>query len=228
MSSRDVSASRDRTPFPELGTREAPTGNEGAPDCGSRATDPKEFLVTTTTAATTPAVRNTPPLTRTAGLLAALLLLAEAALALAVPDQMGDHTTGLGRLSEALAGAAFIAGAAALLPLVPHGRSRILFGLAPVGLGTAGLTMVSVVMVRSEPVEWLFLLAVGALLIGTISAGIIGVRRGLWPLWTGVAVALLVPVLFLAPLNSVFLAAIFAAVAISTTAPGTASQTPSE
>jgi hypothetical protein len=172
-------------------------------------------------AATSPG-RTSPPLTRSAGLLAALLLLAEAALGLAAPDQMGDHTTGMGRLSEALAGAAFVVGALALLPLVPAGRSRVLFGLAPIGLATSGLTMVSVVVVRSEPAEWLFLVAVAALLVGTISAGVIGARRGTWPLWTAVCVALFVPVMFLVPFNSVVLAAAFVAVALSSSGPQSA------
>ena len=176
----------------------------------------------TTTASTTTTRSTTPPVTRRAGLLAAALLLAEAALELAAPDQMGDHTTGAGRLSEALAGASFVAGAVALVPLIPRGRSRFLFGLAPAGLGLAGLTMVSVVAVRSEPAEWLFVLSMAALVVGTISAGIIGARSGTWPLWTAVAVALFVPVMFLVPLNSVVLAAILAAVALVSTGPQTA------
>lgn len=159
-----------------------------------------------------------------ASLAAAALLLAGGIIALIAPEQMDDHSTGLGRLSEALAGVAFLAGALALAPLTPRGTLvRILWLLGVIGLAGVGLTMLSVVVTTVEAPEAVVLPVVGLAALGLIAAGVIGIMRRIWPWWVGVAVALLVPIMFLLPYNSFFMAAVWALVAWRARAETTAS-----
>jgi hypothetical protein len=149
-----------------------------------------------------------------ASLAAVALLLAGGIIALIAPEQMDDHSAGLGRLSEALAGLALLAGAMALAPLTPRGIVvRILWLLGVIGLAGVGLTMLSVVVTTVEAPEAVVLAVVGLAALGLIAAGIIGIMRRIWPWWVGVAVALLVPIMFLLPYNSFFMAAVWALVA---------------
>lgn len=147
---------------------------------------------------------------------AAALLAAEGVVALLAGDDLGDHTTGLGLLSEALVGLAFLAAAVALAPLTPRGGvRRVLWALAPLGLSVAGATMLGVTVVGAEPVEWLFLAAVLPTFVGTVAAGVIGARAGRWPWWTGVALALFLPMMFTLPFNSWVMAVVLGAVAVA-------------
>ena len=135
-----------------------------------------------------------------AALVAAGLLLANGVVGLL--GDVGDHTTGLGLLSEVTAGVSFLAGAAAMAWLRPVGGWRgLLWSLAPVGLAIAGTTMIGVPVIGTEPAEWLFVAAVLPTLVGMIAAGVLGHGR-VWPWWTAVGVALFLPVMFLVPFNS--------------------------
>lgn len=80
-----------------------------------------------------------------AALAASSFLLANMVLAVAAPGQMGDHSTGVGRLSEGLVGRSFVAGAVALAALLPRGPwNRTVWIAGIVGLLSSGLTMVAV------------------------------------------------------------------------------------
>jgi hypothetical protein len=149
---------------------------------------------------------------RVAALTAALMLLVNGVVGLA--GDVDDHTTGLGLISEITAGVAFLAGAVALGLLRPVGGWRgFLWWLAPTGLTIAGLTMVGVPVIGSEPAEWLFVVAVLPTFVGLVAAGILGTGR-VWPWWTGAGVALLLPVMFILPLNSFVMAAIWLAIGL--------------
>ena len=143
---------------------------------------------------------------------AAAVLLANAVIGLA--GDVDDHTTALGAASEVTAGLAFLAGALALLLLRPvRGPRGLLWSLAPAGLAVAGTTMLLVPVVGSEPSEWGFVLAVLPTFVGLVAAGVIGTSARLWPWWVGAGLALFLPVMFLAPLNSVVMALAWAGVA---------------
>jgi hypothetical protein len=144
---------------------------------------------------------------------AAVLLALNAAVGLI--GDVEDHTTGLGAASEVTAGLAFLAGAAALALLRPVGGWRgALWSLAPAGLVVSGLTMVGVPLVGAEPAEWLFVIAVLPTFVGLVATGVLGARRTWgWP--TGVGLALLLPIMFLAPLNSLLMAAVWSSVALN-------------
>jgi hypothetical protein len=159
-------------------------------------------------------------------LAAAGVLVVNGAVGLIAPDTVGDHSTGAGLVSELTAGAAFLLAAISLVLLTPAvgtGRSeragKALWLLAPAGLAVAGLTMVGVVLTGSEPGEWLFVAAVLPTFIGLVAAGVIGSRRGVWPWWTGVGVAVFLPVMFLVPFNSFVMAGIWLAVALTVARP---------
>ena len=79
--------------------------------------------------------------------------------------------------------------------------------LAPFGLGVGGLPMVAVPVVGSEPPIRLFLLAVVPIFVGLIAVGVLGTKR-VWPWWTGVAVALVLPMMVLLLFNNLFMAAV--------------------
>jgi hypothetical protein len=154
------------------------------------------------------------PITMVASLLAAALLLANAVVGFIAPDQVADHSAGAGQLSEALAGLSFIAGAIAILPLVPRSMlARIIWVLAVVSLVAFGLTMLSVVVTGVEPPAELVTVVTAAVGLTLIAIGIVGIMRGIWPWWVGVPVALLVPIMFFVPFNSVFMAVVWVLVA---------------
>jgi hypothetical protein len=163
-----------------------------------------------------PAARSADPRVapaRAAASLAAVALLANAAIGLL--GDVDDHTIGLGMLSEVTAGFAFLAGAAALALLaIGSGWRRLLWLLAPVGMTIAGLTMAAVPIIGSEPGEILFVLAVVPTFVGLVAAGLLGAGRR-WPWWTGAGLALFLPIMFLAPLNSVLMTLVWGAVALT-------------
>ena len=146
---------------------------------------------------------------------AAAALLVANGIAAALGDAVGDHTGGLGALSDGLTGLAFLAGAAALGLLRPvSGWRGALWRVGPLGMTLAGASMLSVPLLDAEPPFWLVLVAVVPTLVGTISAGIFGTGR-LWPRWVGVGVALLLPIMFTLPFNTLVMAAIWVAVALA-------------
>ncbi|WP_028659616.1 hypothetical protein [Nocardioides insulae] len=141
--------------------------------------------------------------TRTAAGVAAGVLFANVGIGF---GDVEDHTTGLGLASELTAALAFLALAVALAATVPvTGWRALLWWSGPVGLTIAGLTMIGVPVVGAEPADWLFVLSVLPTLIGTVAAGVLGSRR-IWPWPTGVGLALFLPIMFLAPLNSLWMA----------------------
>jgi hypothetical protein len=160
------------------------------------------------------AARSAHALPATAAKIAAAVFVVEGVVSLLAGDGARDHSSGLGLVSEALAGLAFVACAVCLGPLAPSGLGgRTLWLLAPVGLTIAGLTMLGVTVVGSEPAAWLFAASVIPTFVGTVAAGVLGARRGLWSWWTGAGLAALLPVMFLLPLNTFVMALTMAAVA---------------
>ncbi len=149
-------------------------------------------------------------LARTAALVAAVFLLANMVLAIVAPGQMGDHATAAGRLSEGLVGLSFIAGAAALLPLLPQPATARWFWLLGIaGLAASGLTMLAVFATTLEPPFQLFLAEVAVTAPALVGIAVSGVRRGNWPWWVGLGIALLLPIMFLLPLNSMIMAIVW-------------------
>ncbi|MCK0113782.1 hypothetical protein MWU75_16670 [Ornithinimicrobium sp. F0845] len=167
----------------------------------------------------TPAPR--PLLARGTAVAAAVLLLGGGTVAiLAGSEQVGDHTQGLGALSEIVTGLAFLAAAFCLVLQRPvRGWRAWLWSLAPFGLTVGGLTMLAVPVLGQEPPGWLFLLGVVPSFVGLVAAGVLGTRR-LWPWWTGVAVALFLPIMFALPFNSVPMAGVWVCVALTARARG--------
>ena len=154
------------------------------------------------------------PVTMVASLLAAALLIANAVVGFVAPDQVADHSAGAGQLSEALAGLSFIAGAIAIIPLIPRGMlARIIWVLAIVSLVAFGLTMLSVVVTGVEPSAEVVTVVTAAVGLTLIGIGIVGIMRRVWPWWVGVLVAVLVPIMFFVPFNSVFMAVVWVLVA---------------
>jgi hypothetical protein len=134
---------------------------------------------------------------------------------LASSDELNDHTRGLGALSEVTAGAAFLAGAAALALFTPvRGWRAAAWWLAPFGLTVAGASMLAAPVTGAEPPFWLFLLAVIPSFLGLIAAGVLGTGRR-WSWWAGLGLALFLPTMFIVPINGPLLAAIWAGVALS-------------
>ncbi|GAA2045935.1 hypothetical protein GCM10009819_36960 [Agromyces tropicus] len=127
-----------------------------------------------------------------------------------------DHATGLGGASEALGGLAFLAGAVVLGALAPRGARLAAWVPGIAGLAASGLTMAWVVGTRVEPPVEVFLAEVALMALGLLVAGVLGaLRRRVWPWWVGTALALVVPVMFLVPVNSLPLALAWAAVALT-------------
>lgn len=154
-------------------------------------------------------------LPKAAAAFAVAALLGDLALGLAAPDAMSDHSQGAGRVSEALVGLAFLLGSVALAALVPHrGRwGRALWWLAVAGLAAMGVTMLAVVVTGAEPPSALVTAETLATLVGMVATGVLGARRGVWPWPVGVGLALFLPLMFLAPLNALFMAAVWLGVA---------------
>jgi hypothetical protein len=135
----------------------------------------------------------------------------------ALAGDVDDHTAGLGLVSEVTAGISFLAGAAALALFVPvAGWRALLWWLAPAGMTIAGITMISVPIVGTEPPDWLFVLAVLPTFVGLVAAGVLGTGRR-WPWWTGAGLAAFLPVMFLLPpyANGFTMALIWLAVALT-------------
>jgi len=165
------------------------------------------MTVLTTPVATTSAVRSP----RALAWAAAAVLGVNGVIGLA--GDVDDHTTALGLASELTAGLAFVLGAVALALLTPvRGWRRVLWSLAPLGLTVAGLTMLGVSVIGSEPAEWLFVVAVLPTFVGLVAAGVLGSGR-CWPWWTGAGLAVFLPVMFALPLNSFVMALVWVAVA---------------
>jgi hypothetical protein len=161
------------------------------------------------------AARSTPA--RRSALVAVAALAVEAVVSVvAGPDAMNDHMRGAGAVSEVAVGIAFVACAATLVLLRPvAGWRGLLWWLGPVGLSVAGIVMLAVPVVGSEPPSWLVDLAVLPALVGMVTAGIVGTTARVWPWWTGLGVALFLPVMFAAPFNGLLMAGIWLAVALT-------------
>jgi hypothetical protein len=149
-----------------------------------------------------------------------LVLAAEAGVSGGVSGGTSDHSVGAGRLSEALAGAAFVLAAFALAGYaVRMGPRRRWLGLPAVaGTGLAGIAMLTIAATGrewSEPVTTgIVLLA----LVGLVLQGFLGWRSGVWPAWVAVLLAALMPVMFLVPnpFNSAVMALCWAGTALAT------------
>lgn len=145
---------------------------------------------------------------------AAALLIANGAVSLFGGD-LTDHTRGPGMATEILTGLSFLAGAAALASAARvHGWRAWLWWLAPLGMTIAGLTMVGVPLAGAEPPTWLFIAGALPTFIGQVAVGVLGIPNR-WPWWTGVGVALLMPIMFLAPFNTAFMTIVWIAVALT-------------
>ncbi len=154
-------------------------------------------------------------LVRLAAIAATAMLTVNGLVALA--GDVDDHMAGLGLVSEATAGLSFLAGAVALAGIVPvAGWRALLWWLAPVGMAIAGLTMISVPILGTEPPDWLFVVAVLPTFVGLVAAGVLGTGRR-WPWWTGVGLAFLLPIMFLLPpfANGFAMACVWLAVALT-------------
>lgn len=150
----------------------------------------------------------------------ALVLAAEAVVSAAAPGGTNDHSAGAGRLSEALAGAAFALAAFALAGYaVRLGPRRQWLGVpAIVGTGLAGVAMLTIAATGrewSEPVTTAIVLLA---LVGLVLHGVLGWRSGVWPAWVAVLLAALLPVMFLvpSPFNSAVMAMCWAGTALAT------------
>ena len=163
----------------------------------------------------TPGTTTRPASARPVALVAVAALAVDAVVsAVAGPDALSDHMRGAGAVSEVAVGLAFLACAATLVLLRPvAGWRGLLRWLGPVGLALGGVIMVCVPAVGSEPPGPLVDLALLPALVGMVAAGIVGTTRRVWPWWTGLGVALFLPVMFTAPYNSVLMALIWLAVA---------------
>lgn len=74
--------------------------------------------------------------------------------------------------------------------------------------------MIGVPAVGEEPPAWLFLLGLVPSFFGLIAVGVLGTRR-VWPWWTGVALALFLPIMFLVPFNNIPMAAVWVLAALT-------------
>ncbi|HEX5511148.1 MAG TPA: hypothetical protein VFX41_05495 [Actinomycetales bacterium] len=152
-----------------------------------------------------------------AALCAGLLMLAELAIALTAETDLSDHSSGAGRLSEALVGLAFLAGAVALGFWAPNGRLRRALCLpAVVGTSATGLIMLVITVTGQEVSETLTTIVVLLTLVGHVIQGVVGWRAGVWPLWAGLMLGAVMLVMFLVPnpANSAGMAAVWLALAL--------------
>ena len=112
------------------------------------------------------------------------------------------------RMSAAAAAALLIANGAVSLfggDLTDHTRGP--------GMATEILTGLSF-LAGAEPPTWLFIAGALPTFIGQVAVGVLGIPSR-WPWWTGVGVALLMPIMFLAPFNTAFMAIVWIAVALT-------------
>ncbi|HEX5534967.1 MAG TPA: hypothetical protein VFX33_14600 [Actinomycetales bacterium] len=150
-------------------------------------------------------------------LAAGVLLLAELAVALTTDGDLADHSSGAGRLSEALVGLAFVAGAAALALWLPSGRLRRGLCLpAVVGTCLTGLIMLLITVTGREVSETWTTIVVLLTLVGQVVQGVVGWRARVWPLWAGLLLGALMLVMFLVPnpANSAGMAAVWLLLAL--------------
>lgn len=172
----------------------------------------------THTLSRTPGTATRPTFPRRAAWMGAAALAVDGVVGILADEQaMNDHTGGAGAVSEVAAGVAFVCCAVTLALLTPVGGWRgFLWWLGPAGLAGAGVLMIGVPLTGSEPPSWAVDLTVLPALVGTIAAAVFGTRR-VWPWWTGVGVALFLPVMFTVPFNSFLMAAIWGSVALTAT-----------
>lgn len=159
---------------------------------------------------------------RVAAITAAVFLVGNAALWMVAREEMGDHSSVAGRASEALVGASFVVGAFALFLIARAvggalGRWRIVWWVAVLAMVASGVTMIAVFVSAIEPPFQLFLAEAGLAAVSLIAVGVSGWRARAFPLWAGIGVALLLPIMFVLPLNSVWMAMVWIAVAITAT-----------
>jgi hypothetical protein len=144
-------------------------------------------------------------------------MLAELVVAATADGDLNDHSSGAGRLSEALVGLAFVAGAAALALWLPSGRLRRALCLpAVVGTGLTGLIMLLITVTGDEVSETVTTVVVLLTLVGHVVQGVVGWRAGVWPLWAGAMLGALMLVMFLVPnpANSAGMAAVWLMLAL--------------
>ncbi|UOE45797.1 hypothetical protein [Agromyces larvae] len=127
--------------------------------------------------------------------------------------ELADHASGAGRATEALAGAAFVVGAIALMALTP--RPGILWWLPGiVGLAASGITMIVTAISGAEPPFWLFVSEAVLTAVGLVIVSVSAVRRRVLPWWAAIGIALILPIMFLVPMNGIVLVLVWAAVGI--------------
>jgi hypothetical protein len=148
----------------------------------------------------------------------AILIAAEAVVSTVGSENISDHSSGPGRLSEALLGIAFLTAAVALMLFLPRGvaaRVTSLPGIAATAL--TGVAMLSVTVTGEEWPEPIVTALVLVNLVGLIAQGVIGWRTRVWPWWAGLLVSLFLPAMFFLPnpLNSVVMALIWAGVGLA-------------
>lgn len=150
----------------------------------------------------------------------ALAFVAEAAVATIWPADLSDHSTGAGRVSEALAGLGFLLAAATLVALASK-RLRALFALGVLGCAAVGVAQVDIAARGDEWPESVVTVIVLAAWAGLVLAGVAGTRAGRWTWPVAVALGAVVPALFFvpSPFNSVVIALLWLAVG-AVTRPG--------
>jgi hypothetical protein len=124
----------------------------------------------------------------------AVLIAAEAVVATVGSEGISDHSSGAGRLSEALLGIAFLTAAVALVLFLPRGvpaRVTSLPGIAATAL--TGVAMLSVTVTGEEWPEPIVTALVLVNLVGLIAQGVIAWRTRVWPWWVGLLVSLFLP-----------------------------------
>ncbi|GII57806.1 hypothetical protein Pth03_61950 [Planotetraspora thailandica] len=148
----------------------------------------------------------------------ALLIAVDAVVSTVGSETISDHSSGAGRLSEALVGIAFLTAAVALVLFLPRGvpaRVTSLPGIAATAL--TGVAMLSVTVTGEEWPEPIVTVLVLVNLVGLVAQGVIGWRTRVWPWWAGLLVSLFLPAMFFLPnpVNSVVMALIWAGVGLA-------------
>lgn len=139
--------------------------------------------------------------------------LVEVVVAATASGDLADHAAGAGRIVEGLAGTAFLLGAVALLLLAPIAAlGWWAAGIA--GLAASGVTMLWVVATAIEPPIWVFYAEVTLATVGLVLITASSIRRRVLPWWAAVGLSLLLPIMFLLPLNAVFMGLVWVCVGV--------------
>jgi hypothetical protein len=144
----------------------------------------------------------------------AVVWAAEAVVAALFPANLSDHSTGAGRVSEALAGLGFLLGAVTLVAVVPalSRAGRWLATPAVVGCAAVGIAQLDIAARGQEWPESVVTVIVLLAWTGLLLAGIAGARARMWPWWAVALPMLVVPALFFipSPANSAVIALVWA------------------